>query len=174
MHVCTLSFATSLAQGQNHGSPAARAFGKSMPRKEDERLLRGDGKFVDDVQYAHQFEMAVLRCPFPHARIRSVDTEAALALPGVRHILTAKSVRDLSDPLTVLRPVPNAPSLPYYALAQDVALYEGQPVVSVVATSRAVAEDALELIDVDYEPLPHVVTHLPRWRRAHRYFTQVL
>lgn len=144
------------AQGRNHGSPAARAFGKSMPRKEDERLLRGDGKFVDDVQYAHQFEMAVLRCPFPHARIRSVDTEAALALPGVRHILTAKSVRDLSDPLTVLRPVPNAPSLPYYALAQDVALYEGQPVVSVVATSRAVAEDALELIDVDYEPLPHV------------------
>jgi len=143
-------------QGNEYGSPSARAFGKSMPRKEDERLLRGDGKFVDDVQYAHQLEMAVLRCPFPHARIRSVDIEAALALPGVRHILTAQSVRDLSDPLTVLRPVPNAPSLPYYALAQDVALYEGQPIVSVVATSRAVAEDALELVDVDYEPLPHV------------------
>jgi carbon-monoxide dehydrogenase large subunit len=73
------------AQGQNHGSPAARAFGKSMPRKEDERLLRGDGKFVDDVQYAHQFEMAVLRCPFPHARIRSVDTEAARAARRAPH-----------------------------------------------------------------------------------------
>lgn len=144
------------AQGNDHGSSAARAFGKSMPRKEDERLLRGDGKFVDDVQYAHQLEMAVLRCPFPHARIRSIDVQAALELPGVRHVLTADVVRDLSDPLTVLRPVPKAPSLPYYALAQGVALHEGQPVVSVVATSRAVAEDALELIDVDYEPLPHV------------------
>lgn len=144
------------AREQAHESPSGRAFGKSMPRKEDERLLRGDGRFVDDVQYAHQLEMAVLRCPFPHARIRSVDVQAALGLPGVRHILTAERVRDLSDPLTVLRPVPNAPTLPYYALAQGVALHEGQPVVSVVATSRAVAEDALELIDVEYEPLPHV------------------
>lgn len=144
------------AKAQDCESPSGRAFGRSMPRKEDERLLRGDGRFVDDVQYAHQLEMAVLRCPFPHARIRSVDVQAALAHPGVRHILTAERVRDLSEPLTVLRPVPNAPNLPYYALAQDLALYEGQPVVSVVATSRAVAEDALELIDVEYEPLPHV------------------
>jgi aerobic carbon-monoxide dehydrogenase large subunit len=144
------------AQELAHESTSSRAIGKSMPRKEDERLLRGDGRFVDDVQYAHQLEMAVLRCPFPHARIRSVDVQAALALPGVRHILTAERVRELSDPLTVLRPVPNAPTLPYYALAQGVALHEGQPVVSVVATSRAVAEDALELIDVEYEPLPHV------------------
>ncbi len=149
-------YETCEAQELAHESTSSRAMGKSMPRKEDERLLRGDGRFVDDVQYAHQLEMAVLRCPFPHARIRSVDVQAALALSGVRHILTAERVRDLSDPLTVLRPVPNAPTLPYYALAQDVALYEGQPVVSVVATSRAVAEDALELIDVEYEPLPHV------------------
>lgn len=133
-----------------------RAMGRNMPRKEDERLLRGDGRFVDDVQFAHQLEMAVLRCPFPHARIRCVDVSAALALPGVRHVLTAEKVRELSEPLTVLRPVPGAPSLPYYALAQGVALHEGQPVVSVVATTRAIAEDALELIDVDYEPLPHV------------------
>lgn len=145
-----------MAMAEGDRTSENRALGRSLPRKEDERLLRGDGRFVDDVQHAHQLEMAVLRCPFPHARIRSVDVAAALALPGVRHILSAEQVRDLSEPLTVLRPVPGAPSLPYYALAQGTALYEGHPVVSVVAVSRAVAEDALELIDVDYEPLPHV------------------
>ena len=139
------------AEGDRH-----RVIGHSVPRKEDDRLLRGDGRFTDDVQLAHQLEMAVGRCPFPHARIRSIDITQALQLEGVRQILTGEEVSALSDPLTVLRPVPGAPQLPYYALAQNVATYEGQPVVSVVATSRAVAEDALELIDIDYEPLPHV------------------
>lgn len=133
-----------------------RLIGKSVPRKEDDRLLRGDGRFTDDVQLAHQLEMAVGRCPFPHARIKSIDASRALELAGVKHILLGPEVKALSDPLTVLRPVPGAPKLPYYALAQEVATFEGQPVVSVVATSRAIAEDAIELIDIDYEPLPHV------------------
>ena len=81
-------------------------------------------------------------------------------MPGVRHILTGADVRAASGPLTVLRPVPGAPLLPYYALAGDEAIHEGQPVVSVAATSRAIAEDALELIDIDYEPLPHVTDTL--------------
>lgn len=141
---------------EDHRQASFRVIGRSMPRKEDERLLRGDGRFADDVQYAHQLEMAVGRCPFPHARIRSIDVSQALKLDGVKHVLTGAEVKALSDPLTVLRPVPGAPSLPYYALVQDVATHEGQAVVSVVATSRAIAEDALELIDIDYEPLPHV------------------
>ena len=135
---------------------AHRVIGKSVPRKEDDRLLRGDGCFTDDVQLAHQLEMAVGRCPFPHAKIGAIDVSRAAALPGVKHILTGAEVRELSDPLTVLRPVPGAPQLPFYALAQERALHEGQPVVSVVATSRAIAEDAIELIDIDYEPLPHI------------------
>ena len=134
--------------------------GASLPRKEDDRLLRGDGCFTDDVQSAHQLEMAVGRCPFPHAEIRGLDVSPALALAGVEHILTGADVRALSAPLTVLRPVPGAPELPYYALAGERAIHEGQPVVSVVATSRALAEDALELIDIDYEPLPHVTDTL--------------
>ena len=134
--------------------------GTDAPRKEDDRLLRGDARFTDDVQLAHQREMAVGRCPFPHAEIRMVDVSAALALPGVEHILTGPAVRAASEPLTVMRPVPGAPALPYYALAQGRALYEGQPVVSVAATSRAIAEDALELIEIDYEPLPHVTDTL--------------
>jgi len=147
------------AELQQHSAAALdrhRVIGHSVPRKEDDRLLRGDGRFTDDIQLAHQLEMAVGRCPFPHARIRAIDVSQALALEGVRQILTGEEVSALSDPLTVLRPVPGAPRLHYYALAQGVATYEGQPVVSVVATSRAVAEDALELIDIDYEPLPHV------------------
>jgi carbon-monoxide dehydrogenase large subunit len=145
--------------GKDAGSERAtahRLIGKSLPRKEDDRLLRGDGRFTDDVQLAHQLEMAVGRCPFPHARIKSIDVSRAAQLEGVKHILTGAQVKAMSDPLTVLRPVPGAPALPYYALAQDVATYEGQPVVSVVATSRAIAEDALEYIDIEFEPLPHV------------------
>lgn len=148
------------SQARDKQSPSTEtthsSIGVSKLRKEDDRLLRGDGRFVDDVHYGHQLEMAVGRCPFPHARIRSIDVSAAMQLAGVKHILTGEQVRELTAPLTVLRPVPGAPDLPYYALAQDVALHEGQAVVSVVATSRAIAEDAIELIDIDYEPLPHV------------------
>jgi carbon-monoxide dehydrogenase large subunit len=131
--------------------------GSSVTRKEDDRLLRGDGRFTDDVEPAYLLHMAVGRCPYPHARVVRVGTERALALAGVKHVLVGADVRAATEPLTVLRPVPGAPALPYYALAQDVATHEGQPVVSVVATSRHVAEDALELIDIEYEPLPHVV-----------------
>ncbi len=134
--------------------------GAALPRKEDHRLLRGGGLFTDDIDLAHQLEMAVGRCPFPHAAIRSINLDAARALDGVKHILTGVEVRRLSAPLTVLRPVPGAPDLPYYALAGERAMYEGQPVVSVVATSRAIAEDAIELIDIDYEPRPHVTDTL--------------
>ena len=130
--------------------------GRSLLRKEDDRLLRGDGRFVDDIDYTHQLEMAVARCPFPHALVKSIDVSRAMAMPGVQHILTAAMVREASEPLQVLRPVPGAPSLPYYALAQEVATHEGQAVVSIVAASRAIAEDAIDLLDIEYEPLPHV------------------
>jgi carbon-monoxide dehydrogenase large subunit len=134
----------------------ALPIGVSVPRKEDERLLRGDGQFTDDVAPAHLLEMAVGRCPYPRARIVSIDISAAAQVDGVRHILVGTDVRARSEPLTVLRPVPGAPKLPYYALAQDIAAHEGQPVVSVVATSRHIAEDAIDLIEIEYEPLPYV------------------
>jgi aerobic carbon-monoxide dehydrogenase large subunit len=137
--------------------PAVRetGIGSSVHRKEDDRLLRGEGRFADDVDPGHCLHMAVGRCPFPHARIVSIDTSAALGLEGVEDILVGSEVVRRSDPLSVLRPVPNAPSLDFYAMATDVALFEGHPVVSVAAVSRAVAEDAVALIDIDYDPLPH-------------------
>ncbi len=135
---------------------AMRVIGTDVPRKEDDRLLRGAGQFVDDVNRAHIVEMAVGRCPYPHARIRSIDISAALALDGVYDVLTGADVARRTEPIGILRPVPGAPVIPHYALAVDVATYEGQPVVSVAARSRHIAEDAVELIEIDYEPLPHV------------------
>lgn len=134
-----------------------KVIGCSVARKEDDRLLQGGGQFVDDVSQPYQLEMAILRCPFPHARIMRLDTEAAAAHPGVVEILVGQDVVKLTNPITVLRPVPGAPKLPYYALAVDRALHEGQPIASVIARTRAEAEDAIELIEVEYEPLDHVM-----------------
>jgi aerobic carbon-monoxide dehydrogenase large subunit len=131
--------------------------GTNVPRKEDDRLLRGAGQFVDDVNRARAAEMAIGRCPYPHARIVSIDASAALELDGVFQVIAGAELAARSAPIGILRPVPGAPAIPHYALAQETATYEGQPVVSVAATSRHVAEDALELIEIDYEPLPHVV-----------------
>jgi carbon-monoxide dehydrogenase large subunit len=130
--------------------------GANVPRKEDDRLLRGAGQFTDDVDPAHAAEMAIGRCPYPHARIAGIDTSAALELDGVLEIYTGAQIAARSGPISILRPVPGAPPIPHFALARETATYEGQPVVSVVAASRHVAEDALELIEIDYEPLPHV------------------
>ena len=146
----TLREATALA-GQTSG-----ILGTNAARKEDGRLLRGDGRFTDDVERAHTAEMAVGRCPYPHARVVRVDAAAALELPGVLQVITGAEVVARSEPIRILRPVPGAPAIPHYALAGQVATYEGQPVVSVAATSRHVAEDALEEIEIEYEPLPHV------------------
>jgi carbon-monoxide dehydrogenase large subunit len=138
--------------------PRVRAggIGDSPPRKEDDRLLQGAGRFADDSLPSDALHMAVLRSPFPRARIESIDVADARELPGVLDVLVGTDVAARTRPIDVLRPVPDALEHPYYALAQATAEYEGQPVASVVATSRHLAEDALELIDVDYDPLPHV------------------
>ena len=130
--------------------------GVSLPRVEDDRLLRGEGRFVDDLHPFQALHMAVLRCPFPRAQVVSIDVSAAKELVGVEQIYVGSYVAERSEPISVLRPVPGAPDLPFFALATDVAHFEGQPVVSVVARSRAIAEDALDLIDVEFDPLPHV------------------
>ena len=109
--------------------------------------------------------MAVGRCPYPHARIDAIDVTAALArsagAPGPRR---GGGRRRAPSPIGILRPIPGAPAIPHFALAETSATYEGQPVVSVAATTRHVAEDALDLIEIDYEPLPHVSDVDRRWR----------
>ncbi len=135
---------------------APGVLGAAVPRKEDDRLLQGDGRFTDDVDPAHSLHMAVGRCPFPHARIESIDIAPAVAMPGVHGVYTGADVAARTEPLSVLRPVPGAVDLPFYALAAEVCVFEGQPVVSVVADSRQIAEDAIEAVWIDYEPLAHV------------------
>jgi len=128
--------------------------GRSLPRLEDEALLRGDGRFIDDldpVPNAHH--AAVLRSPFAHARIARLDPGAALELPGVAGVLTGQDVAELSRPFAAGVDSP----VPHYAAATEITRYVGEPVAVVVARDRYLAEDALELIEVEYEPLAPVL-----------------
>ena len=127
--------------------------GRSMRRVEDPRLLNGDGTFVDDLKMGHLHSLAILRSPYPHARILRIDTSAAAKMPGVRVVVTGPEVVAATQPFSLGVPAP----LQYYCMAGEKARFVGEPVAAVVATSRYVAEDALELIRVDYEPLPATV-----------------
>jgi aerobic carbon-monoxide dehydrogenase large subunit len=126
-------------------------FGR-MHRKEDVRFLRGQGNYVDDVQLPGMLYGAILRSPFAHARIKGIDTSAAEALPGVKAVITGAVLETLG--------LAWMPTLSYdtqAVLATDKVRFQGQEVAFVVAESRYIARDALELIDVDYEQLPAVV-----------------
>ncbi|MDR5683482.1 MAG: xanthine dehydrogenase family protein molybdopterin-binding subunit [Armatimonadota bacterium] len=136
-----------------------RLFGERVRRNEDPRLLTGQGTYVDDVRLAGVAHAAVLRSPHAHARIRRIDTRRARELPGVLAVLThADLPPGLGDPLPKLIPHPTlVHHKTQYALAPGVVRHVGEPVAFVVAENRYVAEDAAELIEVDYEELPAVV-----------------
>ena len=128
--------------------------GRPLPRLEDEALLRGEGRFIDDLDpVANARHAAVLRSPFAHARIARLDASAVTELPGVVGILTGADVAGLSRPF----PAGIESPIPQYAAAHETVRFVGEPVAVVVARDRYVAEDALELIDVDYEPLEPVL-----------------
>jgi aerobic carbon-monoxide dehydrogenase large subunit len=136
---------------------ATRWFGAPVQRSEDPRLLRGKGTYVDDIDLPNVLQAAVLRSPHAHARILSIDATAARELPGVHLVLTATDLGAVLEPSPLLVPhhalTQSRTQLP---LALDEVHYVGQAVAFVVADSRYIAEDALELIDVEYEPLPVV------------------
>jgi 2-furoyl-CoA dehydrogenase large subunit len=128
--------------------------GRALPRLEDEALLKGQGRFIDDLDPVPRARhAAVLRSQLAHARIARIDPSAALELPGVVGVLTGAEVAAMSRPF----PVGVEGARPYYAAASEVARYVGEPLAVVVARDRYVAEDALELIEVDYEPLEAVL-----------------
>jgi 2-furoyl-CoA dehydrogenase large subunit len=128
--------------------------GRPLPRLEDEALLRGEGRFIDDLDpVANARHAAVLRSPFAHARITRLEASAALELPGVAGVLTGADVVELSHPF----PVGIESPVPQYATAHEVVRYVGEPVAVVVARDRYLAEDALELVEVEYEPLEAVL-----------------
>jgi len=135
-----------------------RTIGARIPRNEDPRLLRGLGCFVADVGPPGALHAAGLRSPHARARIVSVDAGRARALPGVHLVLTAADLGALNQPAPLLIPNPVL-TRPHTQrpLAADQVRYAGELVAFVIADDRYVAEDAVELIDVAYEPLPAVV-----------------
>ncbi|HEX6212491.1 MAG TPA: xanthine dehydrogenase family protein molybdopterin-binding subunit, partial [Methylomirabilota bacterium] len=124
--------------------------GKDVPRLEDPRLLTGRANYTDDVRLPGMAHAAVLRSPQAHARIVSIDTSRARALPGVFAVITGEDAKELSNPL----PAFCAEPVVEYALAVDKVRYAGEAVAAVAAVDRYAAEDAAALIDVEYAPLP--------------------
>ena len=130
--------------------------GAAIRRKEDRRLLTGRGKYAADVRLAGMLHAAVLRAPHAHARLGAIRTEAALALRGVLAVVTARDLGDVGRIPVRLGPRPSVVACLQPPLATSKVRYVGEPVAMVLAESRYLAEDALELIGVEYEPLAAV------------------
>jgi carbon-monoxide dehydrogenase large subunit len=137
-----------------HARP--KIVGARIKRTEDPRLLTGLGAYTDDRQVMRVLHVAFRRSDQAHARIRSIDCSAARAAPGVVAVLTAEDLSAAVQPLVATSRMPNYYPTPLLPLAQHKVRYVGEPVVGVIAQSRYHAEDALELIAIDYEPLAAV------------------
>ena len=132
--------------------------GASVRRKEDFRLIQGEGRYAGDILPRDVATMLVLRSPHAHARIRSIGSAAARDLPGVLAVVTgAEFNATCAEQLPIAGVREHMKAVSRWPMASDVARYEGEPVAVVVAESAYIARDALELIEVDYEPLPAVV-----------------
>ncbi len=135
-----------------------RWFGAPVQRVEDDRLLRGHGRFTDDIG-EDALECCFVRSPYAHARITSIDAAAARAMPGVVAVYTAADLPFGDVDLPLLIPHPNLThGRTQRCLASDIVRYSGEAVAFVVAENRYLAEDAAELVQVEYEPLPVVIT----------------
>jgi aerobic carbon-monoxide dehydrogenase large subunit len=134
---------------------ATSLVGSRIKRREDPRLIMGRGTYVDDVQLPRMTYAAILRSPYAHARIRSINVEKAKALPGVVAVMTGADLQGKNVPCGWT--LPDIKVAPHPALAVGKVRYTGDAVAVVVAEERYLARDALDLIEVDYEPLPVVV-----------------
>jgi carbon-monoxide dehydrogenase large subunit len=137
----------------------ARIFGSGIRRREDPRLITGTARYTEDITLPGMVHAAILRSPHAHARILRLDTARARSAPGVVAVFTGADTEGVLNPIPCAWLLPNADLkiAQYRALATDVVRYVGDAVAVVVADSPYQAADALELIDVDYEPLPATV-----------------
>jgi carbon-monoxide dehydrogenase large subunit len=140
------------------GAADATPFGQRLLRKEDARLLTGEGRFVDDLVIPGASWLAMVRSPYAHARIGNVDASAALAMPGVHHVFTADDLQDgWADAMPCAWPVTeDMKAPPHFPIARGKACYVGDIVAVVVAETRYQAADAVDAVVVDYDPLPAV------------------
>ncbi|MCH7842139.1 MAG: molybdopterin-dependent oxidoreductase [Chloroflexi bacterium] len=136
-----------------------RIFGSGIRRREDPRLITGAATYTDDVQLPGMVHAAMLRSPHAHAKINGIDTSAAAEAPGVLAVYTGADTDGVLNPIPCawLPPDCDIKAVDHPAIAKDVVRYQGDAVAVVVAENRYQAEDALELIKVDYEILPVVV-----------------
>src|SRR5262249_36438007 len=127
--------------------------GQKVKRTEDPRLIQGIGHYVDDIELAGTLSVAILRSPYAHAKINSINIEAAKNAPGVVAVYIGKDVEGKvgNVPCAVALPDLNVPKYP--VLAAGKVIFVGQPIAAVVATDKYKARDAAELIEVDYDPL---------------------
>ncbi len=136
--------------------PISKSVGARIKRREDPNLIRGLGQYVDDVKLPDMLHAVILRSPYAHAKITRIDTDAARRHPGVVAVFTGAELRDQigTIPTTADNPTLRIPK--HYVLAIDKVCYVGEGVAVVVAENRYTARDALDLIHVEYEPLPVV------------------
>ncbi len=137
-----------------------KMFGASVKRREDSRMMTGRAEYTDDVRLTHTLHMCIVRSPYAHARIKSIDTSAAKSMPGVVAVYTGEDLKDdLGQvPCAWLIPDCNLKVPEYRAVAIDKVRFVGDQVAVVVAEDRYQAEDAADAVSVDYEPLD-VVTN---------------
>src|SRR5215510_13893274 len=137
--------------------PNNALIGSPIERLEDLRFVRGRGEYVDDLTRAGLLHAAILRSSVAHGRLRSIDAEAARALPHVHSVFTAA---DIANPVPIipmrLHPLPELQPFEQPVMAYDKVRYVGEPIAIALAESAAIAEDALAAIVVDIEPLPAV------------------
>jgi carbon-monoxide dehydrogenase large subunit len=135
----------------------SNGIGARIPRLELKRLVAGKGRYIDDIKLPRMLHAFFVRSPYPHAKIVSADIEAAERAPGVVAVFTAADINPRCEPFVgIALHRPGHRSAPQLLLAEDRALWQGQPVAIVIAESRAEAEDAAELVTVAWEPLPVV------------------
>src|SRR5262249_32052015 len=126
--------------------------GHSVKRKEDPRFIRGQGNYVDDVVLPDMLYLDIVRSPYAHATIKSIDTSNALAIPGVLAVITGKDLAQYN-----LHWMPTLMSDTQMVLPVDKVMYQAQEVAAVLANDRYIAADGVDAVEVDYDPLPVVV-----------------
>lgn len=137
--------------------PSNSYIGRPMERVEDLRMVRGRGTYVADVNRPDQLYAVILRSSIAHGKIKSIDATKALELPGVHSVLTGKDLGEAIPRIPLrLQPLPELERFHQPTLADEKVRYVGEPVAVVIAESAAIAEDALDLIDLDIETLPAI------------------
>ncbi len=133
-------------------TPEVGGMGHSIKRKEDPRFIRGAGQYIDDVNLPGQLWLDIVRSPYAHARIKSIDSSEALKVPGVAAVVTGKDLEGYK-----LHWMPTLAGDMQMVLPVDTVMYQSQEVAAVIATSRYAAADGVAAVLVDYEPLEVVI-----------------